>query len=438
MSIEPLTEPGGLKQDRLLTHARPAVPTGVFRFSWLLTAVMAAMIARVTLFAYKRPTDEFAAVNLSAWLAIILTATGLLLFFIAPPRNRILRAIRRTSLFYFVTYYLVALLSAAWSVLPLFSGYRGTEVLSQILVAPLVLYYSRSFERAEKFLLHFSLAASVMSLLGTWRLTGVALGHQALHSNVYPAVTGAICVYCLGESVRAGAQRKRWLRKWALVFGCLTLAGTSSGSMIATATGVLIIGFFERMDKRVLWAGAVAVLIVLGAGGVLRDFWWEMFFAQKEVEKVASLSGRRHLFEAYVEAVKERPIYGHGFAVVSRIGNRYGTVATTSAHNGFFEMILGAGVIGLFLGLAWLISLARELVAAMRHRMPGAVGVSGALVVFSVNNLTISAYGGAWNVVVTHVALVISLFVLYVRLPVSRRLAPAGGRFGPLLRGRRR
>lgn len=403
---------------------------GALRVAPVVWALVVASVARVTVFLYKRPTSEFAEVNPTAFVAMGLTLAGLAAVALAPATRRVWPRVRSSSFGLLFAYYGFCLASALWSANAGFSAYRAVEALVQISLVTLGVYYARDLISAERLFLLVSVAMVTMSVVGRLRLYSFELSARSLHSNQYPVIAAAAALYCLGEFLRAepDAARRRRLRNWGIAFGLLAIMGTSAGTMVAIVCGLFTVGILQRFDRRILVLGACALIVILYFSGISREFWWDVLFRGKEYEDVVDLSGRRGLFEAYLEAAREKPILGYGFAVGARIGDRFGTVATTHAHNGFLEMLLGGGIVGVFLGLRWLVRLLREVLRSIAGRSVGGVGFAAAFVVLSVNNLSITAYGGAWSPSLTQLALLLAMFCFFIRGAQPTEGARAGPR----------
>lgn len=395
-------------------------PGRTLRLPPILWVILVAMLARVTVFSYKRPTSEFASVNLSATVAIVLTLLSLVLVVAAPAAPRFLGGLKRASFRFLFGYYAVCVVSFVWSLLPRFSAYRGLEALSQILVAALALYYTRNFERSERALLRFSALAAGLALFGVAKRHLAALTLDGLHNTLYPLISAAALAYCFGEYLGACGPRRTSLRRWGFLFGPLILLGTSSGAMVASVAGLSVAGLAQKVDKRVPIAFMLVGALLLLSTGSLTDFAQKVMFPGKSEQQIENLSGRKRMFVVYVEAILDQPVLGYGFGTLARVGSRFGSQDVRSAHNGYFEVALGTGAVGGAFFLAWLFLLGREMRAALRHRPPGAVGSIAAMTALAVNNLTTPAFGGPWFGSLTIVALFLAHFALWVQPGVVR------------------
>lgn len=134
------------------------------------------------------------------------------------------------------------------------------------------------------------------------------------------------------------------------------------GLAAAVATLLLIVGMVAQNT------GGGAALETLGA------------YLTRDLEAVGSLSGRTGIFQILLRSVPEQPL-GLGFAAGPRellmasageLG-RYGVVASRigNAHNAYFEMLAGAGVVG---GVAFVLLLFVPLTTLAWRGVVGAAG----------------------------------------------------------------
>ncbi|MEO0529999.1 MAG: O-antigen ligase family protein [Planctomycetota bacterium] len=182
-----------------------------------------------------------------------------------------------------------------------------------------------------------------------------------IHPNIQAAYCGVLCL--AGFTFPASFGRK-WVPRACLAFGFMMLLQTQS----RTAALAVLIGlatvFMLRLKPSVRWgAGMVAACVVamltmfiasLGDGGKA-----ELTNAALlgRTEQAGSLTGRVPLWEELSSYAAERLLAGYGYETFwtpERIEAVMKTQewALQSAHNGYFDMTLQLGLIGLALGLA--------------------------------------------------------------------------------------
>jgi O-antigen ligase len=377
------------------------------------------MIVRVTVLVRQRPLTDYDVVDPSALLGIVLVGLSVVFVFLAPYRKMTMRLVRESSLMYYALYYVACSLSFVWSIYPEFTLFRSVEMLSQLLLLCMAMYYCRDFKDAEKTFLTVAVAACLLGIAMHLKFYSFHVSITALHTNSYSAVAAITSIYCIGESFEAEPARRKRLRFWAAVFAAVMLAGTSSGSNVSFIIGLLVIALIQRTHVRWVFILLISVsMVFLYLTGTFQEFWMEILFPGKTETNIITLGGRRSMWQIYMDLIENRPFFGYGFVIISRIGAQYGTVSTTSAHNGLLEVALGTGLFGSVFILMWMYRLLREVLHSIRNRVAGVKGFVGAFVVASVNNMTLPIYGGPWNPVAT---IFIALIVFYVFF-VSKQL----------------
>jgi hypothetical protein len=149
---------------------------------------------------------------------------------------------------------------------------------------------------------------------------------------------------------------------------------------------------------------------------------------------VFSFHGRSMLWELYAQEILNSPIFGHGFAVSSRLASFY----SNNTHNGLFAVALGTGAIGLLIVLWGAYRYTCETASSGYIDAPGAIGCTAALTAACVNNMSISFIGENWRAPSLLFILFLSLHLFFVLkpggLPISRPrpffspLVPLAGR----------
>lgn len=182
-----------------------------------------------------------------------------------------------------------------------------------------------------------------------------------IHPNIQAAYCGMLCM--AGFTFPAGFGR-RWVPRALLAFGFMMLIQTQS----RTAALAVLIGlgtiFMLRLKPAVRWgAGMLAACLLaimtmsiasLGDGG--RAGLTNAVLLGR-TEQAGSLTGRVPLWEELSKYANERLFTGYGYETFwtpERIEAVMKTQewALQSAHNGYFDLTLQLGLVGLALGLA--------------------------------------------------------------------------------------
>lgn len=365
-------------------------------------------VLRTTLLTRRRSTSEFDAVDSSAFLAIALIA-GIIGLLVVHPRARgSLMRLGKSSAGILLAYLALAAFSTAWSLNATFTLFRAGEVIAIFGALFVLMEGYDDWRKAERAMLVALMVVTVLAFLQRATTAGISL--SGLHTNVYTVTAGMGFLYCLAESLRAEPRRKVVLRRWLAAFLFFAIIGTSAGSNIGIALGMLILLPFLSSSKVVLIPGALACLALVAIMGTSEEIVETAILSGRSIDEVSNLTGRMYLWNAYWNAFIESPLIGHGFAVVARLGDLFGTNATTNAHNGFIEAAAGLGIIGLLLLLYYSFRLVTETMAASRAQIIGGLGCLVAVVMMLVNNNSKSILGGAYDPTIVGIFAMLAFF----------------------------
>jgi O-antigen ligase len=237
-------------------------------------------------------------------------------------------------------------------------------------------YGSRPGGRA-RFLRHIIVASVISSLLLLVPLTlsgGLAGVFDPSYRVIvsgdfysYAVRPATIALLILAAAPMLGLLKWRRLDLLAVPVLCLVLfvlktRGPILYALIAFAVVYLLYKF--RAHERVFQLG-FAVTVALGLyiahiEGLLKTL--APYFTRDNAERTMNLTGRVPLWDILAPEIEERPLIGAGFAafwnpetlylIKSKVG-----FPVVSAHNGFLEVLLSTGVIGLSLFLVFWISM---------------------------------------------------------------------------------
>jgi O-antigen ligase len=154
----------------------------------------------------------------------------------------------------------------------------------------------------------------------------------------------------------------RWLCRGFLPVGLMALVLTGSrGGLIAGIVGLLIVPFtMVRFSP----GRIAAAVLLLGGGGVIAvanapDVVVQRLATTQDQFQEGGMNGRLRIWSAGVEALMQRPVFGHGTggferAVVPILGSRRG------AHNSFLGVLVEQGVLGFLLYAAMFVTVFRQ------------------------------------------------------------------------------
>lgn len=178
----------------------------------------------------------------------------------------------------------------------------------------------------------------------------------------------------------------RFELKVVALFGSLIwlffLVGTQSKTSLGLAllAPAVAIGFYHVLQLDLQWR----VIAYVAAGVVLGILVWLTLFINWTLEDIGILifedltfTNRTNVWTFVVMAIEERPLLGHGFGAFWKTGdsaNRLGAqmsdgwAATAgSAHNGYLNVWLETGFIGLLLCVITMLVVLRRALTLMKH-----------------------------------------------------------------------
>ena len=157
-------------------------------FYAILWGLMILSVARTTVLVRRRSTSEFASVDGSASLAILIVALLLGTLLINPRTRKVLLSIRYCSPGLLLLYLAIGALSVLWSALPTFSVFRAMEVIAVMGTAFVLMSRYDNVLEAEKVMLRVLLMVTVLAFL--FRAINVGISIAGLHTNTYTVTAG--------------------------------------------------------------------------------------------------------------------------------------------------------------------------------------------------------------------------------------------------------
>jgi O-antigen ligase len=257
-----------------------------------------------------------------------------------------------------------------------------------------------------------------MTMVVNVKLRGFSFSLSTWHTNSYSAVSAMLFCYCLGEFKMSSGTRRRLLLRYG-TFGLATLVlGTSTASYAAAAWGALLILLLRRNVLLGLVGGWVlAIVLVMGLD--LSGFGEALMFGKSE-QDYATLSGRTLIWDELFRFVKQSPLIGHGFAVLS---TGRGQVFSSQPHNSVFSILLGTGFIGLSIVIAFLVKLIADSLRCLKFLRPGAIGCICAINAALVNSLAMPLIFDEWEESSLALTAFLAFFASKVVIPVRKEWA---------------
>lgn len=336
----------------------------------------------------------------------------------------------------------LALLSVLWSDSPVLTLRRGVALAGTTTLAFYVVarFPLRDFLRM---LAGAFGAVAVLSLIVIVMAPSVGL-EQHEYAGAWRGILGN--KNGLGQTMAFGvvtcvvfaSEERGWGRalaaSLAILCGILVVGSRSVGSLLVAAVGVslsaLFLGFrtSQRQGLAVLAvfyvvATAVAALVLFGVG---------LDGAIEALGRSPDLTGRMQLWPLVIDAIADRPVLGHGYAAFWSTHGGLADYIEFSlgfrpfyAHNGFLDLALDTGLVGVLLFLVVLLTgFVRALFAANRIHSAAAVWPLATMATFLAANVVESniAQYNELNWVLFCVAFLYSAFIWRIAPP--RRRAP--------------
>jgi exopolysaccharide production protein ExoQ len=275
---------------------------------------------------------------------------------------------------------LMAIGSWAWADLPADSLRRSISLLATTFVG---LYLGTRFEFSTVIrLLAWSLGLAALFSLAAgiaWPAVGIADGR---HLGAWMGVFGTKNV--LGRAMVLGfftclylvvtADRRRWAPgAGMLLCTLLVVLSTSKTAVVVGITLGLAIPLYNalRSPRAGAWLTALVALLVGGSSTFLVAMRPDE--ALSALGRDATLSGRTRLWEAVWDQISQRPFLGHGVGFWSEKNDHAAALfqavrwETPHAHNGFFDLGLELGLVGVGLFAISFLLVSNRVMAGLRE-----------------------------------------------------------------------
>ena len=382
--------------------------------SRLLVITVFALLVRITLFMKGSGDTDYGYVDNSALIEVVLTGLTGVLLLREQAFGRVLSLSSHSAVGAVLLYYVLGAVSACWSEMPSYSLFRAIEVLIQFMAILVIMFGRRHFASAENTFLIACAIDIALEMLGQVRLNG-GVSPDALHTTSYSQVGLMLFVYCSAEWFECKQVRSRKL----IVFGLYGLgalvAGTSSGSNIATVIGLVAMSVILAVRGRmapVLLALCVGGVLILAAGSRVRteERVMSLLAPNKTREEVESFGYRKGLWENLMVLHKDRPWLGRGFIASTRTPD----IDVHSAHNAFLQVLLDTGNVGLIVFVLGLLIMINDCCRSVLARVPGSAGFAAAFAGLLAINWSSNSLGNLWMKPTFAFAFLAGLYTFYV------------------------
>jgi O-antigen ligase len=217
-----------------------------------------------------------------------------------------------------------------------------------------------------------------------------------------------------------------WLKGFALLGAAMMIVSGGKAGIIAGVVSVTV--FFALQGRLAAGAGWLMGLIVVGGVILVTTPLASHFMSYSEEGHAANLTGRTDLWAALWPEILRYPIAGHGYVAsrfLSEIVQGGDVFQAAHTHNSFLEVSYNNGFIGLFVLMAIITVLVRNLRRSL-GRLPNGrcrnltVGAWALFVCLLINGLGHDSFGGSAG---SPFMLLLGLFVISGKL---REMAEKG------------
>lgn len=360
----------------------------ISNISW---GLLLFLLFRITVLLRQREGDSFREVDIYAAFEIAIIVCSIPLVVLSPSIRGRMRSLWYGSLFWYAALYGLGIISVLWSLLPSYSGFRALQQLSQLLLMLSVLFWEVNAVKAERKILWACACCIVFIWIQVVKNIGFTFAYSAWHTNTYSISGAMLAGYCAGELMSVRQHHRRHL--WGFFgLGIFAVAiGTSSSSNFALAIGLSFAAVITKYWK--LLVGCFLIVILTNILALSGEKMLKIASGGKEMESIATMSGRNRLWSEFITRYAERPMLGEGFATTARLSTSY----ATNTHCSPLSIICGTGLFGGIAFLIFLFKLALLSLKSISSHRPFAIGCTVALLIGLINSLSCAFIGESYS-----------------------------------------
>lgn len=287
---------------------------------------------------------------------------GSALFVLAHWRSGVERVMQTRLVWLFQA---VVLLSSLWSIRPDYVNLMNREVWQMICFALFVVLRFSFVQQLRLITLTLGLGAlgSALFALFVPAIGRHIIDHVGAWKGLYDYknTLGSLMIiglmaFALTSTPTPIARWYRWLGLG--LCGGMILGSTSKTALLLGGFSLLVVKFFQTYRWRGNWSIVLSSLllpVIACTGFAIANYW---VWLAAGLGKDPTMSGRTGIWQAVLYHIQERPLLGFGrsafwaqgsiYAIRAgeRVGARY---VPPHAHNGFLDLLLDVGVVGLSL-----------------------------------------------------------------------------------------
>jgi hypothetical protein len=409
----------------------PYAPGNALRY--LLLMLPYAWIFRVTILAERK--GDITQVGGYQILQIAIVAVTLAVVVMSGRAVQMWQLCRGRPVAVLIYYYVFCLLTAVLSAFPQYSAYRCVEWLTLLFAIFIAMAQFKSFYEAEKAMIVFLCLTIIAIWINRGLLVGFTLSWSRWHTNDFTTTGAMMLCYGVGEYFGDNRGRRARLLICAAVGGFFLLLGTSTGSFIAAAVGLMAVAYFRRSVPLFVAGSFLAmVFVLLHMVGALQtqDVINVVAMGKSDTQHLESLSGRLPVWEYYFHNyVVKSPIIGNGLGALRDPVTH--ELEKTAPHASFLSALLYAGAVGMIFFVGFIYRCLIDGFWACRRRLPGAIGAIAAIAAGFVNAQTDPFLFDLFKDISATFCAFLALFTLFVVLPARRGEAERTARALPSL-----
>lgn len=349
--------------------------------------------------------------NANLYVTVQFVIYGLMLVSIRSRTNYFVKAILSLVRAPFLLgLLLLTILSSFWSQTPL-ETFKASLVLMGLVIYSSIIAVRCDFQELTRHLRQFGVWIAVLSISIQVLLPSIVKntkGWQGIagHPNVLGYVMALTAIFWGIDALNRPKDRQ-WLSIGiAGISAIVMLLTNSSGTLITFIVIVCLLAIFRlltRLDLRLAWAsipllsvvGIPSILLMLRYKGILFDL----------IGRDENLTGRGEFWPAIIAAIEQQLVLGYGYngfwqswrGVENPAAHiRTINIIPTHSHNGFLELALALGLVGVALFALSVIKNAIYILVLLNSGRKSAAEISIILLVFIIySNLS---EPGLWDV----------------------------------------
>lgn len=297
--------------------------------------VLLARPVMYALFSRRRDLDDYAAIDFSALIFILYSFVAFFwgLKVIRDSNSNFgNNIIRRTPILLFGIYCVLGLVSMAWSVNYMLTGFRVFECVAMTIL--IIAVIQDLFETCDlRFVFTWSLFYCTVDILSAlWR---TSMWASDIRTYLESSQMMSTCFFFMALYF----VPRRW-NNWLIIV--MSVMSASTTAYIGMAIG-MISSFWQKGHRKLfVMMGAVALIVLvlyIGPYAILKD---TIFYDKSDIS-IEQTSGRDHLMDTTFRTLDQYP-YGLGFfAAEPYIIYATGMRGAISAHNSIFSASMGMG-----------------------------------------------------------------------------------------------